>query len=130
MRLTGEHRETGSGLAFCLSEVIQGHSSKAKGPRAALGTDHDFLKIKTTDSLKGETHFLYDTLGRLITQTNALGGVHSFTYDPVGNKLTETDEEKRLTKWEYDGENRVTKIANALNDVKTITYDERKRGQV
>jgi YD repeat-containing protein len=114
-------------LPFAFQKLFKDIHQKQRGQErhwgAALGTDHDFLKIKTTDSPKGETHFLYDTLGRLITQTNALGGVHSFTYDPVGNKLTETDEEKRLTKWEYDGENRVTKVTNALNDVKTITYD-------
>ena len=44
----------------------------------------------------------YDCAGRLVSVTDALGGVTSYGYDLAGNMITQTDALGRVTTYEYD----------------------------
>ena len=66
----------------------------------------------------------YDVNDRLISDTDAQGGITRTTYDEAGNVLTITDPENRTTRFEYDPMNRRTAVI-AANGVRTsITYDQ------
>jgi len=74
----------------------------------------EFLSVKIHD---------YDALGRLLSVTDALGGITSYTYDEVGNKLTQTDANNHTTSWTYDNGRRTTSRTLPLGQFETFAYD-------
>jgi RHS repeat-associated protein len=67
------------------------------------------------DALTNATRFVRDELGRVQYQTNANIEVLGFTYNPADQLLTLTDGKQQTTRWNYDGEGRVTNKVDALN---------------
>lgn len=65
----------------------------------------------------------YDSLGRLVKQTDPLGAETDYTYDAANNRKTLTDGENNTTTWGYDGIGRVVKETNPLSSSRTFTYD-------
>ncbi|HEX6681733.1 MAG TPA: LamG-like jellyroll fold domain-containing protein [Candidatus Limnocylindrales bacterium] len=51
----------------------------------------------------------YNTLGQLVSTTDALNKTRSFTYDLYGNKVTETDETSAKMAYEYDASGQLVK---------------------
>jgi len=81
---------------------------------------------KVTDALSRQYVFVYDPLGRLLTQTKS-GVVETFEYDSVGNKTKRTNYNGFVTNYVYDGLNRLTTInyQNSLptgGTVETVRY--------
>ncbi|WP_197279280.1 LysM peptidoglycan-binding domain-containing protein [Novosphingobium sp. AAP1] len=87
------------------------------------------------------TLFSYDKLGRLLSTTDALGGIESATYNLLGQKLTATSKLGAVTRYTYDKRGNLTKqvltastsnysgSGNTFNAgaeiVTTFTYDQR-----
>jgi YD repeat-containing protein len=67
--------------------------------------------------------FIYDALGRQLTQTKA-GSTMSYEYDAVGNRTKRTDYLSQITNYAYDNLNRLTNInyPDATENI-TLTYD-------
>jgi RHS repeat-associated protein len=91
--------------------------------------------LTETDPLGRVTRYAYDSLGRLITLTEAAGtpdqGVLHYTYDAAGNVIVTTDEDGNTTQYQYDAMNRLVKTTQPDPDgtgpltppVTTYTYD-------
>ncbi|MEW6183371.1 MAG: RHS repeat-associated core domain-containing protein [Bacillota bacterium] len=56
-----------------------------------------------------ETHFEYDSLGRIIAYTDPSGKKETYRYDAGGNLLALTDRNGKTYDYEYDGLDRLTK---------------------
>lgn len=69
-----------------------------------------------------ETHFTRDFAGRVLTLTNALGGVRGHTYSSSGFLLMETDELGRTTTHTRDTNNRITRTDHPDGTYETFTY--------
>ena len=67
--------------------------------------------------------FNYDSLNRLLTETDPRGAVTVFSYDDAGNRLSLTDAESNTTTWGYDAIGRMVAEMNELNDSRLFEYD-------
>jgi RHS repeat-associated protein len=77
-------------------------------------------------SLNGQTlqtESTYDTLGRLIGMTDALGNSWSWTVDSLGRTVGSSDPDAGSSSYLYDAAGRVTKHTDAKGQVTTVTYD-------
>ncbi len=79
------------------------------------------------DPLSKETRFEYDTLGRKITETNALGQIVRFKYDAAGNLTNLVDGKGNNTYWRNDLFSRVTNKTDAANTSISFGYDSNDR---
>ncbi|MDX2081740.1 MAG: DUF6531 domain-containing protein [Terrimicrobiaceae bacterium] len=68
------------------------------------------------------TRFNRDFAGRVLTQTNALGGNSTRTYNANGFLLTQTDELGRTTTHTRDANNRITRTDHPDGTYETFTY--------
>jgi YD repeat-containing protein len=81
-----------------------------------------------TDALGKVTHFVRDTAGRVLFQTNANLEVLAFTYNPAGQLLSLRDYKQQTTRWNYDVYGRVTnKVDNSSNEMFVYGYDANDR---
>jgi RHS repeat-associated protein len=86
-----------------------------------------------TDANGKVTYFKYDALDRQILVVRKVGStadtitpsdaVTTYTYDPIGNHLSMTEPDGNTTTYQYDSDNRRTKVTNAAGDVTSLTYD-------
>jgi YD repeat-containing protein len=83
---------------------------------------------KITDSAGNNSDFVYDSLGRKITQTDPDLGTRRYTYDPVGNLLSQKDNRGITTTYSYDELDRITKADYPQDTDATYTYDTEKVG--
>jgi len=70
--------------------------------------------------------YTYDTRNRLLTERDPLGNLVTNTYDPVGNRLTEARPHPGgpgVTSWQYDVMNRRTRETNANGELTRYEYD-------
>ncbi|MFO7772930.1 MAG: RHS repeat-associated core domain-containing protein [Dehalococcoidia bacterium] len=67
---------------------------------------------------------VYDSEGRVVSQTNALGAVTIFTYDPANRETIEIDPLGRQTTYVYDEHCRLVSQTDALGNTAGYTYDE------
>jgi len=70
-----------------------------------------------------DTQYEYDGLGNLKTVTDARGNATSRTFDKLGRVLTETDALGGIVSYEYDAFGEVTKVTDARGYATTKTYD-------
>jgi len=71
-----------------------------------------------------QTHsYTYDTLGRMVTDTDANSQTTSYTYDQNGNRLSATDPLGRVTSYSYDALDRLVSVTNPLSGVTSYVYD-------
>jgi len=71
-----------------------------------------------------QTHsYTYDTLGRMVTDTDANSQTTSYTYDQNGNRLSATDPLGRVTSYSYDSLDRLVTVTNPLSGVTSYVYD-------
>lgn len=102
----------------------------------------NLIKVNEYNGLEVySTNYLYNTLGNLLSITDALGNIRSFTYDSLGRRLTaqgwsyvydnagnlvgSTDPKGQVVGYAYDALNRKTSedYAGAEGVEKTFTYD-------
>jgi RHS repeat-associated protein len=69
------------------------------------------------------TRATYDSLGRELSSTDALGHVTSHTYDDAGDVLTHTDANSNMTTYTYNAFGEPLTITDATGAVTTNSYD-------
>ena len=84
--------------------------------------------IEHNDDGNYTTLYEYDTPGNLIKITDTLGNIRNFTYDTLGRMLSQTDAYKPsgkhgMWKYEYNTNGNVTKKTDPLNKIVTYSYD-------
>ncbi len=79
------------------------------------------------DRNAGITHYVYNALGQLESQTGANGDTHTYTYDLLDRKLTSTGPEGTITNEYYTSNgtsiNQLKKTTNFNGDKEEFTYD-------
>lgn len=66
----------------------------------------------------------YDSLGRLVKETDPLGAETVLAHDDAGNRTSLTDAEDNTTVWAFDGVGRAVRETNPLDDARTFVYDD------
>ena len=100
----------------------------------ALGHESETLSFDSAnrptlieDANNVQTQFVYDTLGRVSSSTQAYGtgsaATTSYTYDDVGNVLTITAPNSSVITYAYNDNNRLELITDGLGHKKFITYN-------
>jgi YD repeat-containing protein len=118
-----------------LGRVVTVTANYEDGVYEADEPDRDTVSLTTYDSqgrvsqrvqVAGTnitTTYAYDTLGRLVTTTNALEGTSVTHYDAVGRRSETIDAEGNATTYSYDGAGRLITTTNALTGTTATTYD-------
>jgi RHS repeat-associated protein len=89
--------------------------------------DANFNSIQTTDLLVPNTlvgSATYDTLGNVLTSTDANGKITSYTYDPNGNLIQITDALNETTNLSYDAMDRLASRTDPLGNKTAYGYDD------
>ena len=102
-----------------LKESADGEGRVTTFTYSAAGTGY---LISRTAPGGAVTAFGRDFAGRLLAQTNALGGVSQRTYNASGFLLTSTDELNRTTTHTRDANNRITRTDHPDGTYETFTY--------
>jgi YD repeat-containing protein len=66
----------------------------------------------------------YDSLHRLVAETDPLGNTWRYAYDPAGNRVRRVDPAGRVTTYTYDADNLLVRIAYDDGVVIAFAYDE------
>ena len=89
--------------------------------------DSNFNLIQVTDLQNGPTTQVvsrtYDSLGDLLTNTDANGKTTQFTYDPRGNLIQITDPLNDVTHLGYDSMDRLVSQTDPRGNTTQFTYD-------
>jgi RHS repeat-associated protein len=88
--------------------------------------DDSLYVLSRTDGLNQTAIYTYDTVGNLLTATDALGTV-TYTYNSRGQALTATDSVGRFLTNTYDAAGNLLTTKDALNHETTLAYDARGR---
>ena len=73
------------------------------------------------------TKYTYNALNEVSSVTDALGNLTSFLYDTLGRKISQTDPDMGQWSFAYDGANNLTKVTDGRGIVTTKAYDELNR---
>jgi RHS repeat-associated protein len=69
-------------------------------------------------------HYEYDSLHRLVAETDPPGNTWRYAYDPAGNRVRRVDPAGRVTTYTYDADNLLVRIAYDDGLVIAFAYDE------
>jgi YD repeat-containing protein len=78
--------------------------------------------IATTDSLSHDTTFLYDTVGNLVSETNA-NKTTTYTYDALGRRTSMTTPLGRTLTYIYDDIGRISEIREGSGVIVSYGYN-------
>lgn len=76
-----------------------------------------------TNALGQKTTYTYDANARLTSTSYPDGTTESTTYDAQGNEIAKTDRAGRITRMDYDALNRLVKTTYPDGTTETTTYD-------
>ncbi|XOV82413.1 MAG: putative Ig domain-containing protein [bacterium] len=94
------------------------------GETTSLVYDINDNVTQVTDPLGRVTQFEYDSANRLIRRINALGVVEEIRdYDSVGNLISRTDARGETTAYEYDAFGNPSAVIDALGNRSTTAYN-------
>jgi len=79
--------------------------------------------ISVTDAKGKTTYYYYDQMDRIIEVKDTLDGITRYTYDKKGNLLVITDAKNQTIKYEYDERDRLKKMTDQLGRFETYEYD-------
>ena len=89
--------------------------------------DANFNPSQVTDLLNGAgtqvTSSSYDSLGNLLTSTDANGKTTEYAYDPNGNLIQVTDALNQITHYAYDAMDRLISQTDPLGNTTQFSYD-------
>ncbi|MBZ4417857.1 RHS repeat-associated core domain-containing protein [Myxococcus sp. RHSTA-1-4] len=94
------------------------------GHGAAAGLDVEAVRAHACEG-NFVTRYAYDEEGRLLSVTDALGGVHSFVYDVQRNLVAKQDANGNLTTYAHDALNRRTDEHQHLDAHTRLTPQQR-----
>jgi large repetitive protein len=103
--------------------------TETDGRQTAYEYDANDRVLRTYDPLAParQTSYTYDTLGRIASETDALGRVTSFLYDAEGHVIEQTDALGQKTLHTYSGDNLVQteegRTATSAGVITRYTYD-------
>jgi RHS repeat-associated protein len=79
--------------------------------------------IRTVDAAGSETRMTYDSMGRVLTQTDDASQVTRSEYDIAGNLIAFTDPKGNTTRYKYDLRGRMTQTVAADGGTTIYEYD-------
>jgi RHS repeat-associated protein len=79
--------------------------------------------LSETDPLNHATSYLFDAAGNLTRVTNALNQATNFGYNNMNRLITVTDALNNVTNVTYDGEGNVTQVRDPINRTTTASYN-------
>jgi len=79
--------------------------------------------LTQTDANGNATQFTYDSRGNLLKIVDPLNEVTTFTYDNMDRVLSQTDPRQNKTVYGYDALGNLTDITDAVGHVRRSTYD-------
>jgi RHS repeat-associated protein len=86
---------------------------------AADGTNTTFVTNPDTSVVTST----FNSYGKLVTQTNAVGHTSVYTYNPSRLKTASTNGENETTNFTYDPRGHETAVTNALNQTRQTVYN-------
>jgi YD repeat-containing protein len=104
--------------------VIEEYIAHGTPEQAVIRYEYDGLGnlVKVTDPNGNVTTRTYDTLGRMISETDAENGVVRFEYNAFSEVVRATDARNNSTYHYYDRLGRLTVVRDAENFVTEMTY--------
>ncbi|MCS3806987.1 DUF4214 domain-containing protein, partial [Chromobacterium alkanivorans] len=100
----------------------------AEGGVEKMAYDAFGNKTVYTNQLGGGYHYIYDAQGRVLKETSPLGIVKRFEYDGFGNRTLQVEAEgkpeQRTTRYQYDGNNRLTRQTGDAVPIYTLDGGE------
>ena len=100
------------------------HTVSPSGRTYALEYDPKGQVISIGDSLNNRVRFTYDAFGNTTSRTEATGGTTRIAYDPAGLRMIGlTDARGQSVSYEYDENDRVTRVINPDGTFRTYSYD-------
>jgi len=99
-----------------LTEVAVGSNT------TTYGYDSLGRVVSITDALDHETTYDIDRSGRLLQVTDAEAGETAFVYDEYNNLIQVTDARDHSTWYAYDASNRVISVTDEASNVTTYEY--------
>jgi len=93
----------------------------------SCGDRGDSKPTAVTDAAGHTTWFTYDSLGRVIRETDQLGNQANLQYDAAGNLASRTDALGRTITYHYDALGRLLQKSGSDGSVATFQYDARGR---
>ena len=88
----------------------------------AYDANHRMTRITDENGAVVVTN-VYDSSGRVATQTNGRGLTTTFSYNTTTGRTTFTDPRNGITTHVYDGQHRLIQVIDALGGVLNYTYD-------
>jgi len=95
-------------------------------PGGSLNLDGSVNPAADLGSPQGATTFSYDSVGRLVTETDALGNTSSYSYNTL-NELTSDTVQGHTTTYTYDAAGRVVGQIDSLGNTTSYSYDAQNR---
>lgn len=109
---------------------LQGNLTREEDS-GGVWTEHEYDALNRrvlTRNAAGETRFVYDQLGRLISRIDANGNETQFNYDALGRLSCVIDAEGGWTEYTYDAAGNLIRIEDANDNVISIReYDANNR---
>lgn len=90
------------------------------------GYEYDLSTLTTTVTNPdgGRDVSRYDSLGQLLSETDALGRTTTYTYDSNRNLLSETNALGQVTRYAYDENGNQISVIDPLGNISRVTYNE------
>ena len=108
-------------------ETLKTYSASADGlQRIATTYDPHGNKLSVTETYAAGTRtstYTYDAFDRQLTAQDAYGAQIAYAYDPNGNRKSLATQDARITRYGYDGLNRLTGVASPAGSVQYL-YDK------
>ena len=108
-------------------ETLKTYSASADGlQRIATTYDPHGNKLSVTETYAAGTRtstYTYDAFDRQLTAQDAFGAQIAYAYDPNGNRQSLATQDARITRYGYDGLNRLTGVASPAGSVQYL-YDK------
>ncbi|HEY6971171.1 MAG TPA: RHS repeat-associated core domain-containing protein [Candidatus Angelobacter sp.] len=82
-----------------------------------------------TDPLGNASTSVYDSAGRIVSSSDALGNTVAYQYNPLNLPTQVTDARGNNTTFSYDGNGNLLSLTDARNNATTYTYDSMDRVQ-
>jgi RHS repeat-associated protein len=108
-------------------EVLRTYSVSADGlQRIATTYDANGNKVSVTETYATGARtstYTYDAFDRQLTAQDGFGAQIAYAYDPNGNRTSLSTQDARITRYGYDGLNRLTGVASPAGNVQYL-YDK------
>lgn len=104
----------------------RGNPIRTIGPDLAVLSEQTYdsqgKMLTRTDALGNTVTYTYDARGNILTETDALGNTTTYTNDSRGNVLSKVDARGFTTTYTYDDNNNLLSETDALGNTVTHTY--------